>query len=324
MPEMLATRKAYGQALVELGRENPNVVVLDCDLSKSTMTNQFAKEFPERFINMGIAEANMMATAAGLAACGKIAFTSTFAVFATGRAWEQARMSIGYTRMNVKIAATHAGVTVGEDGASHQANEDIALMRVIPNFTVIVPADAVETRQAVHAAARHAGPAYIRLGRADVPVIFDDTYRFEIGSAVVMREGTDISLFACGGMVAEALKAADILAAEGISAEVVNVSTIKPLDVETIVASVRKTGAAVSAEEHTIIGGLGGAISEALAEEYPVPMKRVGIEDCFGESGTSDELLCKYCMTGPNIADAARIVLARKPALSAVEGEAGR
>ena len=312
MPEMLATRKAYGQALVELGRENPNVVVLDCDLSKSTMTSMFAKEFPDRFINMGIAEANMMATAAGLAACGKIPFASTFAVFATGRAWEQARMSIGYTRLNVKIAATHAGITVGEDGASHQANEDIALMRVIPNFTVIVPADGVETKQAVRAAALRPGPAYIRLGRADVPILFDDTYEFKIGKAVVMREGKDISLFACGGMVAEALKAADTLAAEGVSAEVVNVSTIKPLDIDTIVASVRKTGGAVSAEEHTIVGGLGGAICEALAEAYPVPLKRVGLEDCFGESGTSDELLCKYCMTAPNIVDAARSVLARK------------
>jgi transketolase len=312
MPEMLATRKAYGQALVELGRENPNVVVLDCDLSKSTMTNMFAKEFPERFINMGIAEANMMATAAGLASCGKIPFTSTFAVFATGRAWEQARMSIGYTRLNVKIAATHAGITVGEDGASHQANEDITLMRVIPNFTVIVPADGVETKQAVKAAAEHDGPVYLRLGRADVPIIFDDTYKFEIGKAVILREGKDISLFACGGMVSEALKATEELAQQGISAEVINVSTIKPLDRATIVASVRKTGAAVSAEEHTIVGGLGGALAELFAEEHPVPMRRVGLEDCFGESGGSNELLCKYCMTSANIADAARGVLKRK------------
>ena len=312
MPEMLATRKAYGQALVELGREYPDIVVLDCDLSKSTMTNMFAKEFPERFINMGIAEANMLATAAGLAASGKIPFTSTFAVFATGRAWEQARMSIGYTRMNVKIAATHAGITVGEDGASHQANEDIALMRVIPGFTVIVPADGTETKKALRAAVEYDGPCYIRLGRADVPIIFDDSYQFKIGKAAVLREGKDVSLFACGGMVAEALKAADLLAQDGVSAEVVNVSTIKPLDVETIVGSVKKTGAAVTAEEHTIIGGLGGAISELLGEECPVPIKRVGLEDCFGESGGSEELLCKYCMTGANIVDAARVALERK------------
>jgi transketolase len=312
MPEMLATRKAYGQALAELGREYPNIVVLDCDLSKSTMTNTFAKEFPERFINMGIAEANMMTTAAGLAACGKIPFTSSFAVFATGRAWEQVRMSIGYTRMNVKIAATHAGITVGEDGASHQANEDITLMRVIPGMTVLVPADGIETKKALRAAVEFVGPVYIRLGRADVPILFDDTYEFKIGKAVTLKEGKDVSLFACGGMVAEAMKAADILAGEGISAEVVNVSTIKPLDAETIVSSVKKTGAAVTAEEHTIIGGLGGAIAELLGEECPVPLKRVGLEDCFGESGGSEELLCKYCMTGPNIADAARVAIGRK------------
>lgn len=314
MPEMLSTRKAYGQALVELGRENPNIVVLDCDLSKSTMTNMFAKEFPERHINMGIAEANMMATAAGLAASGKIPFTSTFAVFASGRAWEQVRMSIGYTKMNVKIAATHAGITVGEDGASHQANEDIAIMRVIPNLTVIVPADGTETKKALRAIVEYDGPVYIRLGRADLPILFDDSYKFEIGKAVVLREGKDLSIFACGGLVSEALQAAETLAAEGVSAEVVNVSTIKPLDVETIIASVRKTGAAVSAEEHTIVGGLGGALAEAFCERYPVPMRRVGLEDCFGESGTSNELLCKYCMTGPNIVDAAREVLTVKGA----------
>lgn len=312
MPEMLATRKAYGQALVEIGKDCPNVVVLDCDLSKSTMTYMFAKEFPERFINMGIAEANMMVTAAGLAASGKTPFVSTFAVFATGRAWEQARMSVGYTNLNVKIAATHAGITVGEDGASHQANEDIALMRVIPNFTVLVPADGTETKKAVRAAAEHDGPVYIRLGRAEAPILFDDSYEFKIGKSNVLRQGTDVSLFACGGMVAEALKAAESLAEDGISAEVINVSTIKPLDAEMILASASKTRAAVSAEEHTIIGGLGGALAELFAENLPVPMRRVGLDDCFGESGGSDELLCKYCMTGPNIADAARSVLRRK------------
>jgi len=312
MPEMLATRKAYGQALVELGRENPNVVALDCDLSKSTNTNMFAKEFPKRFINMGIAEANMMITAAGLATCGKIPFASTFAIFATGRAWEQVRMSIGYTNLNVKIAATHAGITVGEDGASHQANEDIAIIRAIPNFTIIVPADGVETRLAVRAAAEYQGPTYIRLGRADTPILFDESYRFEIGTAVVMRGGTDVSLFACGIMVSEALQAADILSSEGVSAEVVNVSTIKPLDVGAIVASARKTGAAVSAEEHTIVGGLGGAIAEVLCEQCPIPMKRVGLRDCFGESGGSEELLRKYHMSCADIADSARVALKMK------------
>lgn len=312
MPEMISTRKAYGQTLVELGKENPDIVVLDGDLSKSTMTNSFSKEFPSRFFNMGIAEPNIMATAAGLASCGKIPFASTFAVFATGRAWEQLRMSVGYTNMNVKVAGTHAGITVGEDGASHQANEDIAIMRAIPNFTVLVPCDGVETDKAVRAAAAHNGPVYIRLGRSDIPIITTPDTPFEIGKANIMREGKDVTVFACGIMVNEALTAAETLASEGVSVEVINVSTIKPLDVDTIVASAKKTGAVVTAEEHSIIGGLGGAVAEVLCEECPVPMKRVGMQDCFGESGTPADLLKKYGMTAQDIASAAKLVIARK------------
>jgi transketolase len=312
MPEMISTRKAYGQTLVELGKENPNVVVLDADLSKSTMTYSFSKEFPERFFNMGIAEPNMVTTAAGLAACGKIPFASTFAIFATGRVWEQARMSLGYANQNVKIAGTHAGITVGEDGASHQANEDIAIMRTIPGFTILVPCDGVETDKAVRAAAAYNGPVYIRLGRADCPIITSPEDPFEIGKAMMMKEGKDVSIFACGIMVAEALTAAEVLIAEGIDAEIINISSIKPLDAETIIKSAKKTGAAVTAEEHSVVGGLGGAVAEVLIEECPVPMKRVGMKDCFGESGKPAELLKKYGMTAQEIIAAAKAVVARK------------
>ena len=309
MAEKIATRDAYGDTLAELGGENPNIVVLDADLSKSTKTNVFAKAFPERHVNMGIAEANMISTAAGLATCGKIPFASTFAVFASGRAWEQVRMSVCYPELNVKIVATHGGITVGEDGASHQANEDIAIMRVLPNITVIVPADAVETKKAVRAIADYVGPVYMRLGRSGVPVIFDESWEFVIGKAAIMREGKDVSIFTCGIMTAEALEAAETLAADGISAEVVNVSTIKPLDAETILGSVRKTGCAVSAEEHSIIGGLGSAIAETLIDAYPVPMERVGVSDTFTESGESGALLKKYGMTPADIAGAAKLAI---------------
>ena len=312
MSEKIAMRDAYGETLVELGKENPNIVVLDADLSKSTKTNVFAKAFPERHFNFGVAEANMMATAGGLATCGKIPFASTFAVFATGRAWDQVRMSICYPELNVKIVATHGGITVGEDGASHQANEDIALMRALPNIMVIVPADAVETKKAVRAAADYVGPVYMRLGRSAVPVVFDEDYDFMIGKAEVVRPGDDVSVFACGIMTAQALEAAEILSGEGISAEVVNVSTIKPLDAETIFYSVRKTGCAVSAEEHSIVGGLGGAIAEALIDSCPVPMERVGVPDTFTESGKPDELLKKYGMTSTDIASAARLAIQHK------------
>lgn len=312
MTEKMATRDAYGKVLVELGRENPDVVVLDADLSKSTRTNLFAEEFPDRHFNLGVAEANMMGTAAGLATCGKIPFASTFAVFASGRAWDQVRVSICYPELNVKIVPTHAGITVGEDGASHQANEDIALMRALPGMTVIVPADGIETKKAVRAAAEFKGPVYVRLGRVAVPMVFDESYEFMIGKAAIVRPGEDVSIFACGIMTAQSLEAADALASEGISAEVVNVSTIKPLDVETIFGSVRKTGCAVSAEEHSIIGGLGGAISEALIDAHPVPMERVGLPDTFGESGEPEELLKKYGMTAEDIAGAAKLAIRHK------------
>ncbi|HEY3313951.1 MAG TPA: transketolase family protein [Bacillota bacterium] len=307
-----ATRDAYGEVLSELGRENPDVVVLDADLSKSTKTAVFGKAFPGRFFNMGIAEADLMATAAGLATVGKIPFASTFAVFATGRAFDQVRNSICYPRLNVKIGASHAGLTVGEDGGSHQSVEDIALMRVLPNMTVIVPADAAETKAAVRAAAALDGPVYLRFGRVGVPALFGPDYQFRVGEAAVIREGRDVTIFACGVMVAEALKAAAGLAGEGLEAEVVNVSTIKPFDVRTAVESVRKTGAAVSAEEHSIIGGLGGAVAECLAENLPAPLVRVGLKDTFGESGTPDELLAAYGLTAPDIVKAAREAVARK------------
>ncbi len=308
----VATRDAYGEALAELGRENPDVVALDADLSKSTKTAVFGKAFPARFFNMGIAEANMMATAAGLAAAGKVPFASTFAVFATGRAFDQVRNSICYPHLNVKIAASHAGITVGEDGGSHQSVEDIALMRVLPNMTVIVPADAGETRAAVRAAAALDGPVYLRLGRAGGPIIFGPDYSFRVGEAVVLREGRDVSLFACGVMVAEALKAADQLAGEGLEAEVVNVSSLKPFDWRTVAESVVRTGAAVSAEEHSIIGGLGGAVAECLAERHPVPLVRVGLRDTFGESGTPDELMKAYGLTAADIVRAAKEAIQRR------------
>lgn len=312
MSRKIATRDAYGEALVELGRENPAVVVLDADLSKSTKTALFARAFPERFFNVGIAEQNLMGMAAGLAAAGKIPFASTFAVFATGRAFEQVRNSIAYAGLNVKIGASHAGITVGEDGASHQSVEDLALMRAVPGMTVIVPADAVETRKAVKAAAGREGPVYLRLGRAGVPVLFGPDYPFEVGRAVRLREGRDVALLATGVMVSVALEAADLLQAEGISAEVINLHTLKPLDEEAVVGAARRCGAVVTAEEHSIIGGLGSAVAEVLAEKNPVPMARVGIRDRFGQSGAPEELMREYGLTAGDIAGRAREVLARK------------
>jgi transketolase len=310
--ESMATRDAYGKALVELGRENKNVVVLDADLSKSTKTDGFKKEFPERFFNIGIAEQNLIGCAAGFAASGKIPFASSFAVFATGRAYDQIRNSIGYTHLNVKIAASHAGVTVGEDGGSHQMLEDIALMRAVPGMTVIVPADGKETKEAIFAAAQYEGPVYIRLGRPKVPAIFDDNYRFEIGKAVVVRDGTDVALMATGIMVGEALKAADMLQSQGISAAVINISTIKPIDVETISKIAQKTKAVVTCEEHNIYGGLGSAVAEVLVENCPIPMERVGVKDVFGRSGKPNELMKKYGLTAEDIFEAAKKVIARK------------
>ena len=308
----IATRDAYGEALAELGAINDKVVVLDADLSKSTKTNDFKKVYPERFFNLGIAEQNLLGTAAGFAAAGKIPFASSFAVFAVGRAYDQIRNSIAYPNLNVKIAATHAGLTVGEDGGSHQMLEDIALMRAVPNMTVIVPADGVETKQVVMAAAEHQGPVYIRLGRPKVPVLLGDDYKFEIGKGVVLKEGTDVTLIGTGIMVSKAMEAAELLAADGISAAVVNISTIKPLDNALITEMAQKTGAVVTAEEHNIYGGLGSAVAEVLVENCPVPMARVGVEDKFGESGLPDELLDKYGLTAAKIAAKAKAIIAKK------------
>ncbi|MDI3480569.1 MAG: transketolase [Tepidanaerobacteraceae bacterium] len=303
MPK-IATREAYGQALAELGEEIKDIVVLDADLSKSTKTSVFAKKYPERFFNMGIAEQNLMGTAAGFATCGKIPFASTFAVFAAGRAFEQIRNSICYPNLNVKIAATHAGITVGEDGATHQSVEDIALMRSIPHMIVINPADAEEAKQAVRAAAMHKGPVYLRFGRHPVETIFDNNYKFEIGKGVILKEGKDVAIIATGTMVGEALKAAELLSKKGIEAMVVNISTIKPIDKEIIIKAA-ECGAIVTAEEHNIIGGLGSAVAEVLAEARPTPMKRIGIADEFGQSGKPEELLKLYHLTADDIAKAA-------------------
>ncbi|HBP63027.1 MAG TPA: transketolase [Desulfosporosinus sp.] len=312
MADKIATRDAYGKALLTLGAENPKVVVLDADLSKSTKTADFGKKYPERFFNMGIAEANLMGTAAGLAAAGKIPFASTFAIFAVGRAFEQVRNSIAYPKLNVKIAATHSGISVGEDGGSHQAIEDVAIMRAVPNMVVLVPADGEETRQVILAAAQYVGPVYIRMGRLAVPVLFGEEYHFEIGKANVLKEGTDVAIMANGLMVSMALEAAADLATEGISVSVVNVASVKPLDVETIVRVAKQTKAVVTAEEHNIIGGLGSAIAEVLGEEMPTPMVRVGLKDTFGESGRPQELLEKYGLTKTGLVNAVHKVLAKK------------
>lgn len=310
--EKQATREAYGQALEELGAVRQDVVVLDADLSKSTKTSMFQSKYPDRFFNAGIAEQNLMGLAAGFAAAGKVPFASTFAVFATGRAYDQIRNSICYPRLNVKIAATHAGITVGEDGGSHQALEDINLMRGLPNMTVLVPADGPEAKNAVKAAAEYEGPVYIRLGRSGVPTITDADAPFVIGKGRVMREGSDVTLIGCGMMVAKALEAADALAEEGVSAAVIDMSTIKPIDRELIIEWAKKTGAVVTAEEHNIIGGLGSAVAEVLVEEALVPMERVGIEDVFGESGTGGELVEKYRLTAEHIVEKAKRAMARK------------
>lgn len=308
----LATREAYGEILKELGAKHKNIVVLDADLSKSTKTAVFAKAFPERFFNVGIAEQNLMGVGAGLAASGKIPFVSTFAMFAAGRAFEQVRNSICYPQLNVKIAATHAGLTVGEDGASHQAIEDISLMRSIPNMTVIVPADAEETRQAVAFAAEYKGPVYIRLGRMSVPDLFTADYKYEHGKAVELVDGTDVTIMATGIMVAPAKAAAEALMSAGISVRVLNFHTIKPIDKQAIIKAATDTGAIVTCEEHSIIGGLGSAVAEVLVENMPVPMERIGVMDTFGESGTPSTLLVKYGLTTDDIVAAAKKVVSRK------------
>lgn len=297
-----ATRQAYGEALVELGKINKDIVVLDADLTKSTKTSMFQKEFPERHFNVGIAEADLMGTAAGLATCGRIPFASTFAMFAAGRGFEQIRNTIAYPKLNVKIAPTHAGISVGEDGGSHQAIEDIAIMRAIPGMVVLCPADAVETKKMVYAAAEYEGPVYIRMGRLDVETIFDEeTYDFQIGIANTVREGNDVTIAATGLMTYEAIKAADILAQEGISVRVINVGTIKPLDGETILKAAKETKFIITAEEHSVIGGLGSAVSEFLSEVYPTKVKKLGIYDKFGQSGKATELLEKYELTAAKL-----------------------
>ena len=312
MAEKIATREAYGKALAELG-EKYDFVVMDADLAEATKTLYFKKAYPDRFFDCGIAEGNMMSVAAGIATTGKTVFASSFAMFAAGRAFEQVRNSIGYPHLNVKIGATHAGITVGEDGATHQCLEDIALMRSIPGMVVINPADAVEARAAVEAAINIDGPVYMRFGRYAVPVINDnDGYRFEVGKGVQLRDGADVTIVATGLMVSMALEAAESLAAEGISARVVNIHTIKPIDRDILAAAARETGAIVTAEEHNIIGGLGSAVAEVVAEECPVPVVRVGVEDEFGHSGKVPPLLEMYGLTPDNIAVAAKKAIERK------------
>jgi len=307
-----ATREAYGEALKKLAASNPDIVVLDADLSGSTKTSEFKKVSPERFFNVGIAEQNLIGTAAGLALAGKIPFASSFAMFAAGRAFEIIRNTVAYPALNVKIAATHAGLSVGEDGGSHQAIEDISLMRSIPNMTVISPADSREAEQAVLKAAEYVGPVYIRLGRMAVDDVYDDSYVFELGKGVLLREGKDVTIIATGLMVQEALKAHDMLKEDGIDARLINIHTIKPIDTEIIIKAARETRAIVTAEEHSIIGGLGSAVLEVLSDQCPVPVKRVGIRDTFGESGKPKDLLKKYGLTAEDIAAQAKEVLKLK------------
>lgn len=307
-----ATREAFGETLIRLTQEGNNIVAVEADLSKSTTTYRFAAEYPDRFFNAGVAEQNMIGTAAGLAVAGKIAFTGSFAVFATGRTYDQVRNTVCYSNLNVKLAPTHSGITVGPDGGSHQMLEDIALMRVLPGMRVLVPADYHAACGALRAAAATPGPFYIRLGRAAVSAIYDQGHYFEIGRAYILREGEDVTIAACGAMVANALEAAEILASGGISAEIIDVSTVKPLDKDTIVSSARKTRAVVVCEEHSIIGGLGSAIAEILSEESPVPMKRVGIRDVFGTSGDPDELMEYFGLTSRHILEAARVLLGKR------------
>ena len=312
MSQKIATREAYGSALAEFGGDS-RIVVLDADLSKSTKTDTFKKKYPERFINMGIAEGNMMAVAAGLATCGKIVFASSFAIFAAERACEQVRNSICYPSLNVKIGASHAGITLGEDGASHQAVEDMAIMRAIPNMTVISPADAVETRLAVKAAIEYDGPVYLRLGRLAVPVIHDEnSFKFELGKGITLADGSDVTIVATGYMVHKALEAREMLGSEGVKARIVDIHTIKPLDKDIIIKAAKETGAIVTAEEHNIYGGLGSAVAEVVVENHPVPVKILGIRDSFGKSGKPDKLVEMYGLTSRDIAETAKQALKMK------------
>lgn len=305
-------REYWAKALVELGKKRKDIVVLSADLSSSVKTSLFAKDFPERHFNVGIAEQNMMSIAAGLAACGKTAFASTFAAFGTGRVYDQIRQSIAYPKLNVKIIATHAGITVGGDGATHQIVEDLALMRALPNMTVIVPADAPETYRAIKAVADYVGPVYVRMGRANIPTITNSKGKFRIGKATLLRDGSDVSLIGTGIMVSRCLLAAEELKKHKISARVIDLSTIKPIDTKTIVKAARETGGVVTAEEHSSIVGMGSAVAMCLVENAHVPMKRVGIPDVFGQSGASDELMEKYGLTAENIVEAAHDVIGRK------------
>lgn len=302
----VATRVGYGEALVELGNKRDDFIVMDADLAAATQTGKFKAAFPDRFYNCGIAEQNMMGIAAGIAATGKRVFVSSFAMFAVGRAFEQIRNSICYPNLPVIIGATHAGISVGEDGATHQCNEDIALMRSLPNMTIINPADAVEAKKAVFAAINHDGPVYMRFGRYAVPVVFDDDYHFTIGKANILRDGSDVTIIATGLMVDEALKAYELLKSEGISARVINMATIKPLDTDAVIAAARDTGAIVTAEEHSVIGGLGSAVAEAVCEVCPVPVVKLGVYDRFGYSGPAAALLDKFGLRAPDIAEKAK------------------
>ncbi len=310
--EKQATRDAYGKALVALGEMYDDVVVLDADLSKSTKTAEFAKIFPHRFINAGIAEQNMIGMAAGLAAAGKSVFASSFAIFATGRAFEQVRNSLAYANLNVKVCATHAGITVGEDGGSHQSIEDIAIMRSIPNMMVVVPADGVSTKKALFSLYEDKGPAYLRLGRPAVPVLYGDDADFELGKGILLKAGTDVTVIACGIMVAKALEAAEQLSTEGVNAAVVDMHTIKPIDKELIISQAKSTQAILTIEEHSIIGGLGGAVCEVVSEEFPVPVMRMGIKDVFGQSGSPEELLQHYNLTTAQIIQNVHNLLKKK------------
>ena len=312
---MKSTRDAYGEALVELGEKNPDIVVLDADLSSSTRTCLFASRFPERFFDLGIAEQNLFSVAAGFAASGKIPFASTFAVFSTERAFNQIKQTIAYPVLNVRIASSHSGFSASGDGGSHQSLIDISLMRSLPNMTVIVPADATQTRKAVHAAMGIHGPVYLRLGKTDVPVLFDEQVEFQLGRVATLREGTDVSVFVTGIVLSQAYAAADIVAKEGLEVQLVNVHTIKPIDRKGVVLAAARTGCAVTVEEHSVIGGLGSTIAEVLACELPVPLEMVGVRDCFGESGTQEELFAKHGLTPEGIASAIRKVAARRPTM---------
>lgn len=307
-----ATREAYGNALAAVGAKNKNIVVLDADLSKSTKTNVFKEQFPDRFFNVGIAEQNLISVGAGLAAAGKIPFVSSFAMFATGRAFEQIRNAVCYPKLNVKVCATHAGITVGEDGATHQSLEDIACMRVLPNMTVVVPADEAETTSVIEWAANYQGPVYVRLGRAGVDDTTPAGYQFVPGKSQTLVEGADLTIIACGALVGPAVEGAKDLAQAGISARVINMASIKPIDKDAIVKAAQETGAILTAEEHNVLGGLGSAVAEVVVQEAPVPMAFVGVQDSFGESGTPKELMAKYGLTAKDIVAAAKKLVARK------------